>query len=197
MKRYFLKFSIPVFILALLYTGCTREGLKYVYKAPALIPYAFYDYANNNPVIEKGTVSVNNLSFEISFQYQQIKTASVVLPGNAAYALSIKEPIPVPLEKIIAINIKPLTDYSSNSPARTNMNDRCTFHYSSAADDTTTLANIIDGLNNPEYSQYNRVYFRLKDAPSDIQSPHRFIIEIITDNNSRLADTSTALYITQ
>lgn len=197
MKRYYLRIAVPVFILAFIYTGCTQEGLKYVYKAPAVIPYAFYDYANNTPVTINGSVNLKNLSFEIYFQFQQIKTASLVLPGNQAYALSLAEPIPVPLEKISAINIRPLTNYSSNYPALANITEKCTFHFSHAANDTITLANLINDINNVNNRPYSSTYFRLTESPTDVQTPHRFIVEIITDNNVRLADTTHAIFITQ
>lgn len=183
----------------LLYTGCRRAATKYIYMNPQAMAML-----TTGPVPEMNTVSYAGLYIEVNIPTQAVQVAGLLsLPGNIAYAFQPGDPPPpIGLEKITDIRIKPLNDYNATYPAFSDMLAGCTFV-------TTTMAAFADTLSKEEIisnmdhhddrirfnSPHGPFYIKLNEPPTGT-GEQRFIIELITDKNSLLADTTQPIILT-
>jgi|GEM_PF-4044288 len=179
---------------AMLYTGCNPESDTYIFAQPSAIAYV-----GLFPVPDGGAVSLESLHFEVSIPTQLVHFASAAtLPGNLAYATSIYQPPPVLLEKIKDIRIRPLTAYNSKYAALDDMSDAVGFTIHTRPNDTVSKDVFLMGNNNAisglsDVSLHFQLW--LKEPPSDGGAVKQFIIEIITDTNSKLADTTQSFIL--
>lgn len=189
------KATLPVllFVLAgLLYTGCNRKDYYYILMPPHAI-----GSSNSTPVIDGDTLSYKEMYINVTIPGQQVNLAGMFsLPGNSAYALSIKQPENILLEKIKNIRLRPLSGYNSNYAALDDISASCTFASFSQSTEMLTkdsMLTYLDGFN--LVTTEMTFVIRLKEPPSDV-SKQQFIVEIITEGSSLLADTTQNMILT-
>jgi len=155
------------------------------------------------PVPELNTVSFDGLYIEVNIPVQTVEVANIFsLPGNVVYAYKPSPVTPIALEKITDIRIRPLNDYNTTYPAFNDMTAACTFVTSTikAYADTLSKEELISSLDNIQSEfessfHQGQFYIQLNEPPSGIRE-QQFIIELITDKNSRLADTTQPIILT-
>lgn len=186
----------PFFLLTLtfiVYTGCNRKPAKYIYMPPSAILFT-----NMVAVPEASVVSVDRVNIELRLNTQEIQLAGIGdLPGNQAYALTIKEPQPIALEKIQDIHIRPLHTYNNSYGTSQDLSETCSYSYDQGGTDTTTKQNMLDAINSGGTlgTRSNIFYIHFNEPPSGRQV-QQFVVEVITDKNSRLADTTVEFILT-
>lgn len=185
----------PFILLTLtfmLYTGCSRKPAKYIYMPPSAILFT-----NMVPVPEESVVPVERLNIEMRLKTQEIQVAIAdYLPHNSAYALKIDHPGPIPLEKVEDVRILPLHLYNNNYGAMADLSETCSYSYDQMRRDTLTKQTLLEAFN----SGYMNVgaspfYIHINEPPTG-RYVQQFIVEVITDKNSRLADTTVEFILT-
>lgn len=190
--------AILLTFVFLLYTGCKRAATRYIYLNPTAMATL-----TTGPIPEFNTVSFAGLFIEVNTLTQTVEVASnFSLPGNLAYATSIRIPTPIALEKITDLRIRPLYDYNATYPANSDMTNACLFVNSSSQlyVDTFSKEELIASICNvqSEFESSFRqgpFYIKLNEPPSGTRE-QQFIIELITDKHSRLADTTQPIILT-
>lgn len=185
----------PFFLLTLtfiVYTGCNRKPAKYIYMPPSAILFT-----NTVPVPESSIVPVDRVNIELRLNTQEIQVAIAdYLPRNSAYALKITHPGPIPVEKVEDVHIRPLHLYNNDYRAMEDLSESCSYSYDHMRRDTLSKQHMLDAIN----SGYMNVgaspfYIHFNEPPSG-KHVQQFIVEIITDKNSRLADTTLEFILT-
>lgn len=182
-------------VICLLYSGCERKGKKFIFVRPAATVFsklATYPV----PVTDTTKVAMQDMSIYVVVNIQEINVAGIQLPGNSAYALSIKEPDPIPLERINDIRVRPVYAYNDGYNAMDDISAICTFSRTHTGMYTVSKEEILEGINHAgRYVSGHYFYIFLKEPPSGMQQ-QQFVIELITDNNGRLADTTGEFFLT-
>lgn len=196
MRTYSTPF-ITCLLIAVLYTGCTRTPVRYTLTQPIIAPATI----SNSSVPPGQPYSFSDFSLRVTVPVRDIQTAcNFSLPGNAAYATTIYIPDPILIDKIEELHIYTLNAYNNNYVANTDITSICTFNRNTAIQ---SIDEIIEGLNN-EYGsfgdgsideRYRSFNIELNESPSS-SGDQQFIIELITDKNSRLADTTGTFTLT-
>jgi len=186
----------PFFVLTIIlmiYTGCNRKPVKYIYMPPNATLYT-----NNVPLPESSVVPVDRVNIELRLNTQVIQVATTnILPANSAYALSIREPALIPLEEIQDLRIRPVYDYNSTYVSMDDISETCTYSYSQSGTDSVSKQEMIDNFNaGGIYSTGRLVFYINFSEPPRNYHAQQFIVEIITDKNSRLADTTVEFILT-
>lgn len=186
----------PFILLTLtfmLYTGCSRKPAKYIYMPPSAILFT-----NMVAVPEESVVPVERVNIELRLNTQVIQVAATsFLPRNSAYALSLKEPSLIPLEKIQDLHIRPLYDYNSSYAAMDDISNTCTYSYSQSGGDSVSKQEMLQNFNaGGLYGTRSPVFYIHFSEPPRNYHVQQFIVEVITDKNSRLADTTVEFILT-
>jgi len=190
LRQIILLFTVTLAFI--LYTGCIK-GRKYIFTQPSATVFA----SNGRTVVmHTSTVSVQDMSIVLRVNMQDVKVAGLQLPGNYAYATSFKEPAPFPLEKITDIRVRPLHAYNDGYGMLDDISEICTFSYNAEGNDTISEGSVIEGINlADDRIGMHDVYIYLQDPPAGVHT-QQFVVELITDNNSRLADTTVKFILT-
>ena len=180
-------------ITFMIYTGCNHKPIKYIYMPPDATLFT-----NNVPLPESSVVSIDRVNIELRLNTQAIDLAATnILPTNSAYALSIKEPALIPLEEIQDLHIRPVYDYNSTYAAMDDISETCTYSYSQSGSDSVSKQEMINNFNaGGMYGTGTLVFYIHFSEPPRNYHAQQFIVEIITDKNSRLADTTLEFILT-
>lgn len=179
--------------LAIIYTGCNIEPARLILLNPQIIPYHV-----NTPLPANTPTTIQDFHLAVTTSTRDLRSAfNFSLSGNQAYATSIHRPSPILTDKVVSIHIRSLDGYSSNIPIQ-DITSICEFKNQQ---NTTSIGNIISYLN-LEYAvdgfsdntHHQTFTIHLKEPPVNTQQ--RFIIEMITDKNARLSDTTETIIIT-
>lgn len=177
-------------IALLLYTGCYTKQDRYLYLSPIVgLSRITSDIGLEKELSEKEYIAYDSLNIKVNILTKSINIASILPSSNAAYALTIQPPTLTPVEKINKINVRPTNYYDSAHLAYSDITAFCTFII---LGDTTDMQGAINYLNNPPdlHGEHIPAFtIKLKQPPALLVEQH-FIIELLTDNNSKLADTS-------
>lgn len=180
-------------ILFLLYTGCGRKAGRFIYMPPNAILFT-----NQVAVPASSVVPLDRLNIQLSMNMQEIQTAfNNYIPGSQVYATTIKEPIPIVLEKLRDIRIRPVYDYNSRYRALDDISHTCTFSYSHSGEDSVSKQDILEDFTNAEFAFYglNHVYIHFNEPPGAYHV-QQFVVELITESNTILGDTTVEFILT-
>lgn len=185
-------FAVPFILLTticVLYTGCGIKDRKVIFKRPTVTAFTGSG-TYPAPVGSSSAVATQDLSINVYVNVMEIQVAGPQLPGNTAYALSIKEPAMIPVEKITDIKIRPLYAYNDKFKANADISEICEFSHGYTSGDSVSKEVIIEAINHiGRYVDDRDLYIFLKEPPSH-EHKQQFIVELITDNKARLADTT-------
>ncbi|MCB0697992.1 MAG: hypothetical protein KDC07_11540 [Chitinophagaceae bacterium] len=182
----------PVILLsavAMLYTGCGRKNISFIYLPPHVAVFT-----GNEPVPDDGTASASAMYIDVYIPTQDVGYVfNYLLPGNAAYALSLPEQRHIPLEQITDICVRPLSAYNSRYAALDDMSATCSFSVLQDQSSTISKDSLLNYRNSfMDEGLYTRFRIWLNESPSDI-SKQQFIVELITTDDARLADTTQTI----
>lgn len=186
----------PFFLLTatfMIYTGCNRKPIKYIYMPPGATLFT-----NNVPLPESSVVPLDRINIELRLNTQEIQLATTnILPANSAYALSVREPVLVPLEEIHDLHIRPVYDYNSIYTSMDDISETCTYSYSQSGGDSVSKQEMLRNFNaGGLYGTRSPVFYIHFNEPPRNYHVQQFIVELITDKNSRLADTTVEFILT-
>lgn len=179
-------------LVFILYTGCNRRPVKFIFMPPQAILQS-----KTQAVTEGATVSFEGLKIELLINKQDVTVAATPpLPGNKAYAFQVYMPTPIPLEEIADIRIRPMYGYNDAYMKGDEMSATCKYslvpepkgHFISK-DQLISDFNISTDMPRDKY------YIHITEPPSGSHK-QQFVVEMITDNNGRLADTTVEFILT-
>lgn len=149
------------------------------------------------PVPESSVVPIDRVNIELRLNTQEIQVAIAdYLPHNSAYAWTKYVPSPIPLEKLEDVCIRPLHLYNNNYGAMEDLSETCSFSYDQMRRDTLSKQHILDAINSGYYNTESHTFYIHFNEPPTGRHVQQFIVEMITDKNTRLADTTTAFILT-
>jgi hypothetical protein len=177
-------------ILCLLFfTGCGGGEYTYVYLKPDVHATSIY-----NPVVLAEMDLVRNEGFllNVGLQKHTVRVAGLTdIFVNRAYAFSPSYKYITPAEPITDIRVLPLYSYGSVT-AGTDISSTCIFLQT--RNDTLTETEVINMLNNDVSERFSESLLDkvliMPHISITTSITQQFVIELITEKNSRLADTT-------
>ncbi len=182
--------ALTLFASFMLYSGCTKNGETYIYGQLTATPYI-----DENLLVNTDTVSIDSLYIQVKIPLKEIQlTSCLSLKGNMAFALSFPVYTPRSIETISDIRIRPISNYNLSYGELDNMFADCIFSSFHNSKDTLSKDDLINYTSGALDYEIDFI-FRFATPPSHIQQ-QQFIVELITDQNRRIADTTHSFTIT-
>lgn len=177
---------------AMLYTGCNRKDYYYILMPPHAICIS-----NSAPIVDGDTSSYKEMHIAVTIPGRQVDLASrFSLPSNAAYALSVKESEHRLLEKIKDIRVRPISGYNSKYAALEDISASCIFASFSQSTEMLTKDSMLTYLDAFNLGTTEMTFvIRLNEPPSDV-TKQQFIVELVTEGESILTDTTQNMTLT-
>lgn len=188
MRSYSIPF-ITCLLIAVFYTGYTRTATRYTIEQPIIRPVTNPAQPPSQPY------SYSDFSLYVTVPARAIETAfNFSMPGNKAYAFKPAYIPPVFIDMVQEVTITSVFPYKNGETGMNDVTAICTF---SSRGSTLSLSEVIDLINNEYYysgdnkiDEFSRSFeIELSEPPSSA-GEQQFVIELITDKNARLADTT-------
>ncbi|OSZ79181.1 hypothetical protein CAP35_13275 [Chitinophagaceae bacterium IBVUCB1] len=188
----------PINLLRMVLLACfmlsCNNTYRYIYQS---IQVDVYDNAMQR-VIEANTIP--HSGHEVLVNMKPVTVASRLQWGNTAYALT-KSSYAYPADALKDIQVITLSDYSTNYKAGSNIASVCSFSLGSF--DTAAVVpmdKMIWQINNTREKYFRggveeRMGFHINAQPQ-YNSPQRFAVVLITENNVAIADTTVSFTFT-
>ena len=194
MKKYLLSFlslgGLSLLVWAFAVSSCGSKSYDLVFKNIELSTYA------DDLILENGgPATKDNLVIKAAFYPHVIlaqKTPSIITQANAM--LYIKPDQYNYIEHISSIKMVTLHDYNAQYPAGSDATSLFKYHFGNGQ--TTEVARLVDYLNSLQNTTRNdfkgiyRFTMSLKEAPANPGNTQAFVMELRTDKNGLLKDTT-------
>lgn len=189
--------SLIMFTLSLM--GCEAGRYKFIYKIGQSIFLQTDQYNGQTTVTD--TVQFENMILEQNLSYEILTAANLHLDNNTLYAWQYGNPSYTPVEKLTEIKIYTLNGYNSVYSTGSEITANCKFFtnnddYNSNENDSSATW-VLKQLNKTLSSssiEGRPIYIFFTQPPSS-GSLQQFEIDIRTENNEILRQTTPAIFI--
>lgn len=204
MKKFFALFtsflggSLLLFFLSLI--GCDKKDRPFLFKDIRTDIIQYQSNGLESPLSKGDTANYSNFFLASAFDIKLLSSAKLIFQGSKTYAFQPGDRHYKPVEKISNISITTLNNYNSNYPAGTDITAACRFRitgtYVDAKDSSASVAieHLNAGFSDIDSDLQSAMQIYLNERPGQL-SPQQFAIELRTEVNATIRDTTIHFYL--